>query len=121
MNYIQEFHKEKLAGWKSTVLTALKATATLVHSGDGKFGGYFIYNPEGAATYLQVYAAATAGAVTVGTTPPIARYALPAGVGANLELDRGLYAASGIVVAATTTPTGSGAPATGLDATIYWS
>lgn len=121
MNYIQAFHREKLAGWNSKVLTALKATATLVHAGDGKFGGYFIYNPEGAETYLQVYAASSAASVTVGTTPPIARYAIPATSGANLELDRGLYAVGGIVVAATTTATGSSAPASGLEATIYWS
>lgn len=121
MNYIQAFHKEKLAGWNSVVVTNLKATAALVHAGDCKFGGYFIYNSNDAEIYLQVYAAASAGAVTVGTTAPIARYAIPATAGANLELDRGLYAVSGIVIAATTTATGSSAPTNGLELTIYWS
>lgn len=120
MNYIQEFHRQQLHGWLSTVLTNLLATAQLVYKGSGKFGGYFIYNPNSSVAYVQVYDAAAVADVTVGTTPPILRFGIPATAGANLELKRGRNITNGIVIAATTTPTGSSAPSTGLEPTVYW-
>ena len=120
MNYIQEFHREKIHGWRTKVLTNILATAQLARSGSGKFGGYFIYNTNSSVIYIQVYDAAAVADVIVGTTTPIARYGIPATAGANLELDRGIRFDLGLVIAATTTPTGSTAPTTGMEMTTYF-
>lgn len=106
--------------------TALKATAQLVKTAGTVVYGYYISNEDaGADTYLHFYDAATAAAVTVGTTVPDLTYRLPAG--AVLEESpistlnsEGITFALGLVLAATTTEGGLTAPTTGLTVNLFY-
>lgn len=85
----------------------------LVKGSAGKLGGYIIYNPNTSVAYVQVFDAASTGAVTLGTTRPNLVIPIPASSGANLsEIKWGFT--SGMVVAATTTDSGSTTASTGL-------
>lgn len=93
---------------------ALAATPQLVSVGPRVLADYYLENPDvGARACLQVFNAASAGAVTVGTTVPVRAVCLGPEERANLSALR-LDFSAGIVIAATSTPTGSGAPATAL-------
>lgn len=103
-------------GWTAGPnLTALTATVIQVKGAAGQLGMAYCYNPNTSVAFVQVFDAATAGSVTLGSTTP--KYALPIPAGSNggyaLALV-GLQFASGIQVAATTTATGSTAPSTAL-------
>lgn len=100
--------------------TALTATAQVVKASAGKFGGYYIYNPNTAATYVHLYNVAAAS-VTVGTTAPMMTFCIPASAGANLELVMGVpFSNAGWSIAATTTGGGNSAPSTALEAMIFY-
>jgi hypothetical protein len=89
-------------------------TKYLVASGAVVLTDYFVENPDPAAkAYLQFFNAASAGAVTLGTTTPVRSIGLSAGEKANLS-GLALVFPLGLVVAGTTTATGASAPATGL-------
>jgi len=93
---------------------ALAATPQLVSVGPRVLADYYLENPDvGSRACLQVFNAASAGAVTVGTTTPVRAICLGPEERANISALR-LDFAAGIVIAATSTPTGSGAPATAL-------
>jgi hypothetical protein len=98
-------------GWSVSSQTSLTSTAT-VSGAAGKFGGYMFINTNASVAYMQVFD--TTGAVTLGTTVPTFVVPIPAGAGANLEITNGIAIASGIKVAATTTPTGATTVSTGL-------
>ncbi len=72
---------------------------------------YDLYSPStstDADVYLQIFDAATTGAVTLGSTAPVQSVGVAgAHGGSNLAMAAGIAFASGIVVAATTTQTGS--------------
>ena len=99
---------------------ALVATAggVNVKSSAGTLGGYMVYNGHSAVVYLQIFDASAS--VTLGTTRPDLVIGIPAGAAANVEFGNGINMASGIRVAATTTASGSTAPGTGLDLTIFY-
>lgn len=120
MNYLTEFHREKLHGWMSLVKTDVTASVILIRNGFGKFGGYYITNPNSYIVYMQVFDALDTDTVTLGTTTPDMTYGIPATGGANLELERGRRIDRGIRIAATTTATGLTAATLGLDVTIYY-
>lgn len=100
----------------SSILTnaaqAIKAAA-------GQVYGYYIYNPEGAVTFVHFYDVAAAG-VAVGTTPPKFTLAIPAGSAANLITEIGLEFTTAMSISATTTVGGNGAPATGVSAVVWF-
>lgn len=100
----------------STPLTnsaqAIKATA-------GVLTGYFIYNPNGAATYIQFYNT-VAASVTVGTTVPLFMLTLPSGSAANLSYQSPVTFSTAMSWAATSTAGGNGAPATALEAVAWY-
>lgn len=79
-----------------------------------------VQNANAAAVFIQFFNAATAGAVTLGTTVPIFWLAVPSGG----ILDTGFLAISpgafpaGVVVAATTTPNGATVVTTPLAVTL---
>ncbi len=100
-------------GWSVNSQTALTSTKAQIKGSAGNFGGYMIYNPNSTAYYVQVWDLASAS-VTVGTTAPTYVITVPATSGANLEISNGINHATGITVAFTTTPTGSGNPASAL-------
>lgn len=108
------------AGGISSTKLQLKATA-------GTFGGWaWLYNPNTAATFIQVFNKASAS-VTVGTTAPDFVIVLPGiasasatGSAANAEIVMGIAMSTGITVAATTTETGSTAPSNTIFATFLF-
>jgi hypothetical protein len=103
----------------NTILTpflnaALGATAVVVKAAQGKLLRYRIYNPNSAVAFVQVFNAATTGAVTLGTTVPIEVFPVPAGMTMDGDQDFSFNYTAGIVIAATTTATGSTANTTPL-------
>lgn len=99
--------------------TALTNTAQVIKGSAGKFGGYYIYNPNSSATYVLVYDVAAAS-VTVGTTTPKLVFCIPATAGANLELLAGVPFGTAMSIAATTTGGGNTAPSTALEVMIFY-
>lgn len=93
---------------------AAGSTKYLVATGAQVLTDYFIENPDAAAKgYLQFFNAASTAAVTLGTTAPVRSIGLAAGEKANLSglaVDFPL----GLVIAGTTTATGSTTATTGL-------
>ena len=101
------------ASSNATALTVVKGSA-------GQLYGYDIGNSGSAAVYVQFFNAATTGAVTLGTTTPLFQTWIPAGGGRNVSFDSGIAFSSGIVVAVTTTRTGSTAPSTAADWNAFY-
>jgi hypothetical protein len=86
----------------------------LVKAGSTRLVTYNIHNPNAAVAFVQLLNSAAAATPVLGTTVPLAWFAVPAGG----VLD-GAWATSepfnlGLVIAATTTPTGSTLVAAGL-------
>ncbi|MBU6501176.1 MAG: hypothetical protein KGI72_05110 [Patescibacteria group bacterium] len=114
-------------GWSFNYQSALSNTKAQIKGTAGIFGGYvMLYNPNTAVTYIQVFNKASAN-VTVGTTAPDFVIPLPGvasasatGSAANVEFSVGIVMNTGITVAATTTPTGSTAPANAIMATFLY-
>lgn len=108
-------------GWTPKVFTGLTNTKVLINGAACNFGGHLtIYNPNVTVAYIQVFDAATTAAVTLGSTAPTALIIVPAGSAANVEISNGVHMASGIVIAATTTATGSTAMSSTLDGTLLY-
>lgn len=105
-------------GWSVVSETALTNTVVTIKSSAGDFGGYMVYNPNASVVYVQVFDAAS---VTLGTTTPKYVIPLPAGAAANIEFSLGITHANAIKLAATTTPTGSTAPASSLTGFFLYS
>lgn len=99
--------------------TALTATAQVIKASAGKFGGYYIYNPNAAATYVEIYNIAAAS-VTVGTSTAKLVFCIPASSGANLEILAGIPFDTAMSIAATTTGGGNTAPTTALEAMVFY-
>lgn len=98
--------------------TDLTNTATLVKTGSVRLITMEFQNINTVDVFLQLYDAAAAADVSVGTTTPKQSYCIPASDGTNRSLsvkdwgDRGLRFLAGLVIAATTTAAGGTAPAT---------
>lgn len=99
--------------------TALTNTAQQVKATVGTVGGWYIYNPNATATYVNFYNA-TSASVTVGTTNQQMVICIPATAGANVEFGNGITFATAISISATTTGGGNSAPATALEANIFY-
>ena len=87
--------------------------------GQRNLTGIFASNPNNATVYLQLFNG-TAASVVLGTSVPQA--VIPVGSTAPLEValpdTSAITFTNGLSIAATTTPTGTSAPATGITATI---
>lgn len=100
--------------------TALTNTAQAIKASAGQVYGWYIYNPNATAQFVQFYNTA-AGSVTVGTTNPLFMLTIPATAGANVEFTNGItFSNAGFSCAATSTAGGNGAPTTALDAVIFY-
>lgn len=100
--------------------TALTSTAQAVKASAGQVYGWYIYNPNSSAQFVQFYNVAAAS-VTVGTTNPLFMLTIPATAGANVEFTNGIeFTNAGFSIAATSTAGGNGAPSTALDAVIFY-
>ena len=100
----------------------LTATPVAVKGSAGSLFGVDFTNTGISAAYVQIFNAATAGAVTLGTTVPKLVFWVPAGGAWEEKFCAGgeIAFSAGIVVAATTTPTGSTAPSTGILGNIIY-
>lgn len=110
-------------GWSKVKYAAQTTTVQTVKGTAGNFGGYYIFNPNSSVAYVQIFDAATATSITLGTTVPDMVLGIPggsAGVAANLEITCGVNMTNGIKLAVTTTALGLTAPAVGLDMTIFY-
>jgi hypothetical protein len=107
-------------GWSKIKYAAQTTTVVKPKGTAGTFGGYYAYNPNASAAYIQVFDLATATTVTLGTTVPDMIFGIPASSAANLEITNGVNMALGMQLACTTTATGSTAPGTGLDLTVLF-
>lgn len=99
--------------------SGLTATKVLLVNNTGggaiQFAYFNIANPNSTLVYVQFFDAATTGAVTLGTTAPTCWVAVPAlGGVVDTSFVQGFVFKLGVVVAATTTPTGSTAPASNV-------
>lgn len=99
--------------------TALTNTAQAIKASAGKLGGWYIYNPNSSAAYVNIYNIAQ-GSVTVGTSTPKLNLCIPATSAANLEMVNGITFDTAISVSATTTGGGNTAPATALEANFWY-
>src|SRR6516162_218603 len=106
-------------GWSPKLANGLTNSVVSVKSGASELGSYHCVNQSGAVAYVQIFDAATAGSVMLGSTMPVLSLGLPAASslpgGGNLEWSNGIHFATGIQVAATTTATGSTAPSGAVD------
>lgn len=100
--------------------TALTNAAQAIKASAGKLGGWYIYNPNSAATYVLIYNVAAAS-VTVGTTNPQMCLCIPATSAANIEFTLGIpFTNAGFSAAAATTGPGNTAPAIALEANFMY-
>ena len=108
--------------WKKLYFAALAAADQNVKSsGAGKLGGWHLYNANNYDVFVQVFDKASNAAVTVGTTPPDLVLVVPAnGVLDAPPSDTGVDFDLGIVVAATITAGGAGAPGVGILANFFY-
>ena len=95
-------------GWSVSSQLALTNTVVMVKASAGNFGGYMLLNPDTATSYIQLFD--TAQPVVLGTTLPLFVIPLPGGAAANVEWALGITHINSIQAAATTSPTGAGAP-----------
>ena len=99
--------------------TALTNTAQAIKASAGSLVGYFIYNPNSAAVFVQFYNTAS-GSVTVGTTSPLFMLTIPPFGAANLWMPGGIAFATAMSWAATSTAGGNSAPTTALGAVAWY-
>lgn len=100
--------------------TALTNSAQVIKASAGNLYGYYIYNPNSAATYVHFYNTAAAS-VTVGTTNPLVTFCIPATAGANLTFPYPVtFSNAGWSISATTTGGGNTAPTTALEAVVFY-
>lgn len=90
----------------SNSLTTVKASTCEVYSVN-------VYNPNAAGVFVQMFDAA-AGNVTLGTTTPTHSFFVPAQASIDMNMLHPRVFSVALVIAATTTATGSGAPTTGV-------
>ena len=102
----------------AVVTSALTNTVVAVNPGYTNFSYMQCYNPAAAASYVQVFNAIP-GNVTLGTTVPAIIIPMGTLQATNFAFaDQGLTLPVAMSVAATTTATGSTAPATAVTCTF---
>lgn len=106
-------------GWSSKLLNALSTTIVAVKgAGVGKMGVLQCWNPNSVVSYVQ---GLDATAPTLGSTAPIFSVGFAPNQSQTVNLTEiGANFANQIKVAATTTATGSTAPATALDCNAWY-
>lgn len=115
------------SGWSFSYQSALTNSTAQIKGSAGTFGGWaMLFNPNTATTYIQVFNKASAS-VTLGSTVPDFVIPLPGiasasatGLAANWESVHGIAMSTGITVAATTTASGSTAPANAVVGTFLY-
>lgn len=102
------------------LLNVTNSPVSLRASSNVAIGAFNIVNPNAAISYVQLFDALAANAVTLGTTLPTAWLAVAAnGVLSDSFPGNGVEFPNGIVIAATTTPTGNTAPSSALNVQFF--
>lgn len=105
-------------GCLTDVQQALTISAQVKPSA-GQFYGFDWFNPNSVTVYVFIYD--TTSAPSIGsTTNLIYQKGIPAGESSNQFFDLGISTSNGIYVAASTSPTSSAAPSTGLVLTTLY-
>lgn len=94
---------------------SVTSTAELVRSGSLRLETLEVQNPNTVQIFIQMFDAAAASSVTVGTTTPTLSFLCVAGDGVNTggtvkDFPKGVMFRDGLVIAVTTTATGSTNP-----------
>lgn len=111
----------QVAGTTPYFNSALSSTKQAVKASAARLYGYHIQNPNiSVDAYVQFFDLASAS-VTVGTTVPTFTLWVPAGGGVDVYTGTApINFLTAITIAATTTSTGSTAPATGLLTNLFY-
>jgi hypothetical protein len=96
---------------------AQTTTVRTVKALRGSLKGWNIGNVDNAFAYVQCFD--TQDAVTLGTTVPTFVLCIPPIMAANVLVNDGITLAHGLKIACTSTATGSAAPTTGLDVSLF--
>jgi len=108
-------------GYSKYSFGALVGTVQTVQGTATNMGGYEILNSAATICYLQMFDAATATSITLGTTVPDLSLGFPAGAAANIPASNpGIGFTNGLKIAATTTRAGSTPCGTGMDVNIFY-
>lgn len=100
--------------------TALTNSAQAIKASAGQLCGYYIWNPNSSAQFVQFYNTAAAS-VTVGTTNPLFMLTIPPTSAANLAFPYCIkFTNAGFSWSATSTAGGNGAPSSSLDAVAWY-
>jgi hypothetical protein len=99
--------------------TALTNSAQQIKDTAGQLYGWYIYNPNSTAAFVQFYNTDDAS-VTVGTTEPLIMFTIPPGAAANQSVPMGITFGTGLSWAATSTAGGNGALTTAIDAVCWY-
>jgi hypothetical protein len=100
-------------GWKPKLLNGLSTSLVAIKSSAGQLAMIEGFNPNTAQVYLQVFDNASP---ILGTTTPVLSVPIAPGATGGFSLSQtGVQFSNAIVVAATTTATGSTAPSTAVD------
>lgn len=94
------------------------ATATTVKSSAGNLYGWALTNEAGVIHFLQFFN--VSGGPTVGTDTPFLSFGVPSTGAANVWFNPPVAFSTGIVIAATSTVSGSTAAASGMNANIFY-
>lgn len=101
-------------GWTPGVQAALSTTVESIKSSAGQLGKMLCYNPNSSTAYVQIFNIAS-GSVTLGSSVAVDVVPIPATLNGGFTLPLpGEQFSTAISFAATTTATGSTAPATAL-------
>lgn len=85
----------------------------------GAVFGWYFYNSNAAVAYVQFFNTQASG-VTLGTTPPVYSFGIPAGSAANVMNPMGIKHATAISIAITTTRAGSTGNSSTVDYNVYY-
>lgn len=101
--------------------TGLTTTLVQVKAARGNIDGLICVNPNAAIEYVQAFDSATTTGITLGTTAPKVFFPWSAsGAQSLLAPANGIFFTNGIVIAATTTATGSTAPSSALNCNVVF-
>lgn len=103
-----------LSGSNQSALT----DRVLVKAAQGRVHSYNIFNPNASVAFVQLFNSASVAAVTLGATAPTDWLAVPAGGVLDGYWPNSPIFSAGIVMAATTTPTGGVLVTTGLPVSL---
>lgn len=107
------------SGGYSIYSGSIGATATSVKASAGQIYGWYIYNANTSAVYVQIFNVAS-GSVSLGSTAPTFSLGIPASGGANVSFPQGIAMGTAITVAVTTTRAGSTGPSSTVDLNIFY-